>query len=369
MSDIRKIRLVALVLAALVLLVPTTAYAALTDAPSGTSATNPDADPNMWRQRWGNSLYPHFDLDSPAARGFLYTVDRSALTTINPSVPAQYDRSVWTEGTNFSSTLDLDGIYKLQPVLWDAHNWYPGASQAQEGRWYWHLMAYDVDQQTLNHTYSGVTHTVDFGYDATPPAKVTGLQLYPSATATTAASGVLTQGRANVRWNYVEYDQVAGTAYFQVYVDGKKRLPDAGDEPGEAGAATPWFGTGGTGRVTIEDLPAGRHTFNVSAVDRATNEGLKSSSATIYVDPDIPTVAISAPTVGGTVGPKPTFKAVGQDQAGVEHMSFYVDGAYKGAVTPSAPLTKLTASKTVDLSALSNGTHTLLVKEIGRAHV
>lgn len=362
MVALRRVLLVTLMLVALLLMVPA-AHAALDDAPGGTSSTNPDAPPHEWRQRWGNSLYPNFTLTSPAdVDGFLYSVDRSADTTVNPANPDAYDRTVKSNGTHFDTTLDLDGIYLTQPTAWDGRLLFPGGAMLpQEGIWYWHLKAYAVNQAALSYEYAAANHTVDFGFDATPPAKVTGLGVFSSASAA-APAAVLTQSRANVRWNYTDYDTLAGTAYFQIYMDGKKAIPAEGDDPGDSPSGTPWYGTGGTGRVTIENLTAGKHTFNVSAVDRATNEGVKSSTVTVYVDPDVPTVAINVPSAGGTLGAKPTLRATAEDQAGIQLVAFYVDGVFKGNVAPGDPPTRLVASKTVDLSSLPNGTHTLVVK-------
>jgi len=364
MFTLRRIHLVVALAIAFVAVAPSVATAALDDSYAGTSSTNPNAGSSTWRRSWGNSLYPNMELVSPSGvDGYLYTIDRSADTTIFHWFPQDYDRAIKGDGAHFNNVFDIAGVYGSDAAAFDGRTLYPGAAVSPyEGPWFLHIKAFLYDQVGADYDYATIgTSTWAFGVDLTDPAPVSGVGVYPSATATSTTSGVITQSRANVRWDYNEFDLLSGTAYFKIYMDGKVVFPKNAD-PGELGSQTPWYGTGGSGAITIEDLPAGKHTFNVSAVDRATNEGPKSATTSVYVDPDIPTVAIVVPTAGGTVGPKPTFKAVAEDQAGVASVRFYVDGGYKGSVTPDDPPTKFTAAKTVDLSGLPNGTHTLLVR-------
>jgi hypothetical protein len=114
--------------------------------------------------------------------------------------------------------------------------------------------------------------------------------------------------------------------------------------------------------LTVEDLTSGKHTIQVSAVDRALNESAKSAPVTVYVDASAPRVTVKSPAYNGiSVGAKTTLSALAEDDAGVSAVGFMVDGSHLGTVTASAPSTQFTANKYADMSGLAAGTHTLKV--------
>jgi flagellar hook assembly protein FlgD len=146
---------------------------------------------------------------------------------------------------------------------------------------------------------------------------------------------------------------LSGTKHFLVYVDGKP-LGSDGSIPYEAGRSVM--------SLTVENLAPGRHTVEVSAVDNALNEGPKSSELVVYVDTDVPRLFIKTPAAAGLhLGARPVVSALATDNAGITAVAFEVDGSRLGTVTPSAPQTQFTATKTLDLSGFASGTHTLRV--------
>lgn len=330
------------------------AFAALDDPPSGTSTTNPNAGEAAWRQGWGNNARPQYELSAPKDwYGYLYTVDREPMSVIDTTTPDAYERAVRGTGTHFFNTLDLGAFYDLDPASNNGLTLFPGkASAPLEGQWYFHMHPFEIDPWTLDHTYATVTHAIPFGYDTTPPAKVTGLTLKTSATGSVLPAVIATT-RAHVKWDYVDYDKLAGAAYFRVYVDGQRRIPTTEDPASsENTQGAPWFGYGGTGSVSLEDLAPGSHTVQVSAVDRATNEGPKSDAVSVVVDPDTPTIAITQPTAA-VVGKSAILAAQAGDLGGIKQVVFQIDGTTV-AVDGSAPF-----EAAVSTVPFGSGLHTL----------
>jgi hypothetical protein len=143
------------------------------------------------------------------------------------------------------------------------------------------------------------------------------------------------------------YDGLSGVAYYRVFLDGAPVVPDEADAQGRV-----WEIKGlGLGGVTIENMPIGRHTLSVSAVDRAGNEG--PTASTVFVcDPDVPTISITSPT-GGTIGVHPLITVAAADLGGIQSVVYRLDGTAIGTAL-SAPY-----SLTPDLSGFASRPYTL----------
>ncbi|MBI5230709.1 MAG: Ig-like domain-containing protein [Coriobacteriales bacterium] len=305
----------------------------------GTTTTNPDVDNNFWREGWGNSLNPQLTLTTPTVDPktrpeMLYTWNRSPSTRIDITQPQLYERSALAKGTHLTGTADIQAVLDDDASA-DGRLVFPGHAQtAAEGWWYMHA---DILSDGGNHTG---TMRIPFGIDVTDPSRVANVRAYPSAISSTPLSGWSSRSKVNLRWDSNEYDSMSGTAYFRVYVDGACLIPGgAVADPVAGPQGVPWYKGANSGSITIEDLSPGQHTFSVSAVDRATNEGLKSTTVNVGVDPDVPTVRFTTPsTNGATVGVKPTIKADADDEGGIASVRFYVDGVLRHTDT-SAPYT------------------------------
>src|SRR5207253_75636 len=77
-------------------------------------------------------------------------------------------------------------------------------------------------------------------------------------------------------------------------------------------------------------------------------------SVTVFNDLTAPTVAMTAPAAGATVGGTVTVSASATDNVGVVGVQFKLDGANLGAEMTAAPY-----AITWDTKAAANGTHTL----------
>lgn len=417
----RLIRAVALVAVALAL-VPSAAFADIYLLPPGsiTSLTNP-GDPTdfnvTWREGWGNSPLALIDVDvpppltgespQPALVGARYFIERpqivasstapsgwelspSTITTINvspygigypsavesdtliPRIPYYYN-ALLVASDKWNVSLDLPGE-TANPgrfLYGTGSSWTPptgvAISRPYEGPYWCYFQFYYnptfMPAGALWYMPGGVASGFSVGLDMTPPERVSGLVARPGAD-TTVVNGWLTQSRANFSWDDLVYDRLAGTGYFELFMDGKPYPTSATDATSrrvyDLEEHYPGYGFRIESKrgFSIEDLPAGEHVYQVRAVDRATNPGPLSDPVTLKVDPDIPVVTITSPEIDGAkVGPKPTFAANVTDKGGVASVKFYVDGVLKATDTV-APY-----DTTVDLSSFADrSTHVLRVE-------
>lgn len=359
--------------------------------PVVTSVTNP-GDPTDysvgWREGWGNNLLPEFDAKVPPVDkqndpgviyGAVYGISRLEATVV-PTITPDMWPNLYMEKDLIASTwkfnVDMRGEV-LNPGYYFGTAPRPAAAERDyEGyyRLFYRFLA-------LNEPAGAWGNAFRYGIDVTPPEQVTGLKMYlkhPAAGGVPIASGSpTTQSRLILTWDDKLYDKLSGTGYFGVYVDGKPYVPANETDQKRAfdlkehfsttlaSGVTTTFGifVNTPRQVTIEDMPAGEHTIQVAAVDRATNEGPLSTPQKIFVDPDIPTVEITWPDVNGsTIGAKPIFMANVTDKGGVAKVGFYVDDQLLGVDT-DAPYVM-----PADLSYLTSGsTHTLRVVAVDRA--
>ncbi len=324
---------------------------------TGTTTTNPN-DPSsqdsFWRQGWGNSLNPQFQIEPATAdpiefgftTGLLYTVNRTPDVAIDPSKPDNYSKSSLAEGTVFTKTVDLLGIFvESAPVGgWPASS-LGGEAQPYEGMWYFNFLPFTTKGYVPQNT-----NQVAFGIDVTDPFAVAGLQASPSLDAS-AANRWTAASRAHVTWLADRYDDLSGVAYYKVLVDDKVVTPEgsSGGRIYEVIGRTP-------SSLTIEDMPPGKHKISIIAVDRATNEG-PAASTYFYSDPDAPKIQLISPSAT-IIQVKPSLVASASDIGGVKNVIFRLDGVPIGTVTTPGS-DKVSYSHTPDLSSFAAGTHVL----------
>lgn len=344
----------------LLALTPSFAAGSGNDPPTGTSLTNPmypypadesfhliphpdDTSPyplSFWRHGWGSSSMPQYTFGHPdpstpgGVQGFYYVVDRSADTTLNLTDTGTYYQSSSPVNTLVSlGNLNITDVYYHDAP---AAGWLysePGMRLPWEGRWYLHMMWYDM-AGTL---YS--THHVPMGIDQTRPLAVSTLMARPSWSYVGPTNKWFSTRRAHVTWEDKDYDALSGVAKYDVYVDGVFATAKfEADHIFES--------------VTLEDLTGGAHIIDVYAVDRAANVG-PAARTYFYSDPDTPTVSITSPVNGGRVGVNAVFNATATDEAGISLVDFAIDGV-SFFTDRGAPYTA-----TKNLSAYSNGTHTI----------
>jgi len=278
-------------------------------------------------EHWTNNLFPVVDLPQPgSATDIFYNVVQSK-SPIDVNNLDKYDHAVLPLGTHFDhivdlkDTIDVAGPWAQGPV---------GASNPYEGTWYFQWVWYNANLQAV----SGRTYPLVFNVDLTPPAAVEGFTATPTPNAWTS------QQRARLSWTAKEYDQLSGDAQYRIYLD------DAAD-PAISVSATSAL----SNAVTIENMPVGDHTLSIAAVDRAGNEGPR-TTLHFLSDPSVPTVAITQPT-GGAIGLKPTVAATASDKVGVKSVVFRLDGSFLATATAEP------YSSTVDLSGFAGGNHVL----------
>lgn len=369
----KAIRL-ALVAGMLLISVPASAFANIYEMPSpmGSSPTNPGIPgqySSSWREGWGNSTLPNFKLGIPQPDPGQPAILGGFYYTTRPSNDATIYSDLWA---------DAHMAPISSPGLWDLYVDIPSeVTNAQPGdlfnRWFeapfspWVPAvvpdrAYEGPFQTMIQYYAQNTTDAAFGgfrygIDVTPPEKVDGLVAIPGF-GVAAPTGWLTQSRVVLKWNDKVYDRLAGTGYFEAFIDGVP-YPSSGSDSSrrvyDLKEHYPGYGTSiPTKReMTIEDLPAGSHQIQVRAVDRATNAGPLSEPVTIKVDPDIPTIGITSPRVDGEyLGAKPQLSASTTDMAGVQYVNFKVAReSSPGVVIHSETDTVAPFNATVDLSA------------------
>jgi len=317
-----------------------------------------------WREGWGNDPLARFQIaipqpvpGQPAIVGAYYAIVRphaSMIDTITAAMwPDCYNAPV-SDGTTWRLAIDTIGEDANPGPFFGPTGMVPGAMRTYEG-------PYVVFVRTFADMYpAAAAGSFGFGLDVTPPAKVTNLQAFPGY-GDAPVNGFLKQSRVHLTWEDKLYDTLAGAGYFEFFLDGKpfpllkdpsasRKVYDLKEHywAGSTSLPTPRA-------ATIEDLPAGKHTLQVRAVDRATNPGPLSDPINIAVDPDIPDIAITWPSVNGQIiGVAPTFKANVTDLGGVKSVKFYVDGSYKATDT-EAPY-----QATVSLGSFANGSSHVL---------
>lgn len=305
------------------------------------SDTNPgdiDDYPTSWREGWGNDPLASFfvkvpqpDIGQTPIYSSYYVVQRvdrvDTMTPFawNPAAGASYFRAD-TGPTTWHLYLDVPGLVSSPGPHLGTVAPPTGATRAYEG-------LYQVDVQTIAREHLAARGGFFFGVDVTPPAKVTHVAVRDSV-GEPPVSGWLKQSRAHITWDDVVYDALSGTGYFAVYLDGKPFAPKGFPEV-RLYDNREHYPTAGTSfvtprAITIENLPAGKHTLQVMAVDRAQNKGPLSDPVQIAVDPDLPEITMVWPKLNGqTVGAYSTFKANVTDQGGVAKVKFYIDGVLK----------------------------------------
>lgn len=324
----------------------------LNKTPTAETLTNPN-DPSdqdaFWRQGWGKSLKPQFDIAPPTVDvetlgfigGMLYAVNRTPSTMIDPANATAYYRSPRGDGTNLDQTVDLMGVFNYPPAGgWPAST-LGGEVFPYEGYWYFHLLPYTTKAYVPQNT-----STIVFGIDVTAPRAVTGLVASPSLDESQAGKWT-TASRMVLTWDADRYDDLSGVGYYKVLLDGVPATPEGTRDTNgrlyEVIGRTP-------ASVTIENMPPGRHKVSVVAVDRATNES-PASSTYFLSDPDTPTVTFRS--FSRNVGLHPTFSVVASDAAGIKQVVYRLDGDLLGTETESP------FSISPSLSRFSAGNHTL----------
>lgn len=339
------------------------------DNPISTT-TNP-GQPNdyavVWREGWGNDPLAKFFIKipqptaqpaQPAIVGAHYVISRNEVPT-NTVISSWKDsyNAILADGGTWNLTIDSVGEFVNPGPYMDTATLVKGAQRRYEG-------PYSVlFQFYANEVREAAYASFNYGLDMTPPVKVTNLQAIPGYN-NPVINGVLTQSRVHFTWEDKRYDALAGTGYFELFMDGipypsikdpavSRRVYDLQEHD----PSSPVVEVETPRKMTIEDLPAGKHRFQVRAVDRATNAGALSDPVVLTIDPDFPDINITWPSINGQViGVAPTFKATVTDLGGVESVKFYVDGSLV-AVDQVAPY-----EAAVDLSAYAQGTaHTLRV--------
>ncbi|HSK48739.1 MAG TPA: Ig-like domain-containing protein, partial [Coriobacteriia bacterium] len=299
---------------------------------------------------WQNNPILSFNTELTTVEGateLLYLVDRSPMTTIDPTTPNLYYSSsnVTANSSLYEGTIDLLGVYLSNPGTFAGSLQLPGATEDLEGLWYTHALVRNASSE------AGPLSHVVYGVDMTEPSIVTGLAAYPDNNSATPVSGWLEQTRAVLRWDGAQYDSLSGVHHYNVYIDGAP----AGDEL----SAVPYEHGRGRMSLTIENLAPGPHAIQVSAVDQAGNEGPLSSPTTVRIK-STPTISIGSPVADGvTIGTPVTLRARVKDPSGVTSVVFTVEGMPSQTFTPGPnDATDMSCSM---LSPLLSGNYTLTV--------
>jgi hypothetical protein len=322
----------------------------------GVSSTNPNTGDGAWRGGWGNSLWPQYTFATiSGANGFYYLIDRTPGSVMDTSAPEALLHSAWPQGTSRSQTLDIAGTYNVPPVGGWGYS-VPGMQDEREGTWIWHFAFYGVDAATGATDWSQeISMPVKLDFHA--PTAVTGVKVSGDPSIPAATSAVGKTSRVTVSWDGLDYDGLAGTGYYTLYVDGVASASGLANGAANVDVYNQppfWYSPLWTlpYNYTIEDLSPGRHTFQLCATDKATNVGPLSAAAVFVSDPDVPTIAITSP-VGSVLGVRPSLAVDAADGGGVKSVSYYLDGTLIGTTT-TAPY-----ALRADLSAFAAGGHTL----------
>ena len=335
---------------------------AATSSAEVTSTTNPEG----WQRTWGDTLYPRFVVTGveDAVGGSFYVIDRAPATVLATDTVSlsTYSRALLPSGTQFSQTLDVAGAFAFPPVGgWPAPP--VGATDPREGRWYWHFLPFSLDTSSGLLVFDPQVD-VPFGIDLTPPGPVLGVAVTPSVSEPATSVAVGAGSRVALQWQGSEYDSLSGTAFFSVYLDGVRAISGGAIAPIETPPGQPpmWYDPAWPlpYRVSIEDLAPGRHTFVVTATDRATNEGASGASAIYYSDPDTPPTTWSpSPTTPVNARQSAAFSVTAVDSC-LRDVTFLLDGISIGVEPADASVTGTqTLSVSKALGSYSNGSHTV----------
>jgi hypothetical protein len=351
-----------------------TAFGAPVEFPPGVSSTTNLPLPS-WHWGWGNTLTPDFTLSfDVAAYGVFYVVDRSASRPMSSAeatmVGSPYSHSLLSGTTMFTSIVAIQGTYDSPPAGgWPAKT--PAMTDPREGYWYLHALPYSYDILTGTLAF-GTQVDAPIAIDLTPPTAPTGVVLSPGSTSVVGTS------RVRIFWNGLDYDRLSGTAYYSIFDNGERIVSGVdGTKLSKEPSSPPiWYDPSWPlgYDFTIEDLSAGPHEFYVTATDRATNEGPKSASAFIVVDPDAPTITLTTPDVSGP-GAFEWLTATAVDSGGVRYVDWWIDSTYLGrstgtgdAAAPSLEMHTIRA----DTGSFVRGYHTVIARvtdEFGRTAV
>ena len=265
------------------------------------SSTNPGIIKlydTVWRQGWGNDMLALFKIKipqpaegQPAILGGYYYTNRpvSPIATMTASLWPQSYYAPISNGTEWLLPIDLPGEVGNPGPLFSKTWTSPIAlSQTYEGPF---ATFFQFVAPGMKDCASG---WFMYGLDVTPPAQVTGLKASPSP-GVSLSNGWIPERRVVLTWDDKTYDQLSGTGYFEAYLDGAP-YQLAGAKPEDPGQRVfdmkeyyPGYGVPvNTKReMVIENLPAGQHTLQIRAVDRATNAGALSQPVTVKVSPVI----------------------------------------------------------------------------------
>jgi hypothetical protein len=186
-----------------------------------------------------------------------------------------------------------------------------------------------VAQDMLGIWYPSAPVTVTVFNDHTPP----------TVTMTSPSPGANVSGTTSVSANASDNVGVVGV---QFQLDGA----DLGAEDTTAPYSVAW---------NTSNTPDGSHSVRAIGRDAVGNSTISSSvTVTVANDRTPPTVSITSPSSGATVGGVVTVTATASDNVGVASVQFLLDGANLGAQDTAAPY-----SVTWDTSTAAPGTHTL----------
>lgn len=404
-SRMKQMINVVLCVALVAMSVPAPAFGSIRELPDGWafSATNPSdiSDPaTVWREGWGNKplvdlrfTTPVPDEGEPAITGAKYFLMRpftSYSTTLPPwpwwqdaenaplipgqetwnlklDVPTVY--GYWSLDPSLYPLFDPTGVY---PSIFTSLGVMPNPAHPYEGPYGLWV------QYVAKDTTDAAAGAVFFGLDMTPPKRVEDLTvtLLPEFI---GDGGWYKQSSVRLRWRDMVYDDLAGTGYFELFLDGLPYPTEVYPYPTDLSnpfAPADWPSTPVTHdtvgrrvydwqehfpgygtpiptarRMTIEDLPPGEHYLQIRAVDRAQNKGPLSAPVTVRIDPDVPSVRLSAPAASGQVmGARPTFSAEAADCAGIREVGFYLSDGTSETLVASDTAPPYSASVTTPLA-------------------
>jgi hypothetical protein len=275
----------------------------------------------------------------PTVDGFAYTVDRLRGTVpVMPApglamayAPVQWDGETTPWGPLAEKTLDMRGWLAQQTSSYSI----PGMHDPVEGIWCLHARSLTA---TSPAPYGALSECV-FGVDVTPPRAVANLQFADKR------GQSIPYSRRDVVWDNAvflgtPYDDLSGDSRFVVY------LNDNLLKTTRLVRVAPYMA------ASIEDLVPGKNVIGISCMDYAGNEG-PVREIVVYSDPDTPTVSVTRPTKGQTIGSVAKLSVNATDKAGVTAVRYEVDGTRVGT-TAQAPF-----AVTADLADFSAGSHVL----------
>ncbi|QQS19891.1 carboxypeptidase regulatory-like domain-containing protein [Candidatus Saccharibacteria bacterium] len=163
----------------------------------------------------------------------------------------------------------------------------------------------------------------------------------PSVTITAPANGATVSGTVSVTVNAADDSGGSGIAKVELYVDSILKATST---------ATPYSLS-----LATANLSNASHSLTVKAYDKSNNVSTMSPAVNVTVqngDSTSPTVTITTPQNGTTVGGLVNVAATATDNVGVTKIELYVDGMLKSS----------TNSYVWDTTATSNGSHSILAR-------